>query len=162
MRIGGWIEPEENPAGVVYGTILGGALLAAESTRHENLAEAVGATALTLVLYWAAHTYARMLGDRMESGQAWSPRQILGVAGREAALLKGAALPLIVLVVAALIGAGTADAVLAALVAAGLLLVVLEAIAGWRARLRGVELGLQVVVTAGLGVGIVLLKAVLH
>jgi hypothetical protein len=161
-RIGRWLEPEENPAGVIYGIVVTGALLAAESTRQENLVEAVGATSVTLVLYWLAHAYSKALGDRLESGHAWSAIQLLRIVGHEAALLKGAALPLVVLVVAALAGTGTPDAVLAALVATGLLLVVLELIAGRRARLTGLELAVQVVVTASLGVGVVLLKWVVH
>lgn len=160
--LGGWLEPEDNPSGVIYGTITAGALLAAESTRRETLAEAIGAVAVTLVLYWLAHAYSSALGARLESGGAWSARQLLRVAAHEAALLKGATLPLVVLVVAAVAGVSTSGAVFAALVATALLLVVLEMIASRRARLKGLELLVQVLVTAGLGLGVVVLKLFVH
>jgi hypothetical protein len=161
-RLGRWVQPEENPAGVVYGTITTGALLAAESTRQENLVEAVGAAVLTLVLYWAAHSYSQMLGDRLDSGEPWSAGRFLEVAVHEAALLKGAVLPVVVLVVVAAAGFGTPDAVVAALVAAGALVVSLELVAGRRAQLRREELAVQVAITAGIGAGVVALKLVVH
>jgi hypothetical protein len=94
--------------------------------------------------------------------QVWSFGQLARISGHEAGLLKGAALPLAVLVVAAIAGAGTDDSVLAALIASALLLVVLEVIAGHRARLSGFELGLQTLVAAGIGLGVVALKLVVH
>jgi hypothetical protein len=106
MRIGEWIAPADNPSAVVYGILTCGALLAAESTRKETVTEAISASAITLVLYWLAHAYSEALGERLESGHAWDAGQLLRVAGHEAALLKGAALPVVVLVVAGGLGVG--------------------------------------------------------
>jgi hypothetical protein len=161
-RLGRWIGPDDNPAGVIYGTMTAGVLLAAESTRHETRLQSIAAAALALALYWAAHSYSSLLGDRLETGRAWSASQVLRVVLREAALLKGAALPLVVLLLADASGASTAHAVLAALVAAAALLVVLEVIAGRRARLKGFGLVVQVIVAGGLGLGIFELRVIVH
>jgi hypothetical protein len=161
-RIGTVIAPDENPSAVIYGLLTTGALLAAESTRQETLAEAIGASVLTLVLYWLAHAYSSALGSRLESGDRWTANRLFRTAVHEAALLKGAAVPLIVLVATGLTGSGPTDSVLAALVATAIMLLSLELIAGVRARLRGFALGAQVVVAAGLGVGVILLKVAIH
>jgi len=161
-RVSAWIVPDGKSYPIIYGLLIGGALLAAESTRRETLTEAISASSITLVLYWLAHAYSHALGDRLESGDRWTLGQLLRTAGREAALLWGAALPLVVLVVAALAGSDPGGAVLAALIATALLLVLLELIAGQQARLSGLELIIQVVVAGGLGVGVVVLKLVIH
>ena len=59
-----WIEPVENPAGVIYGVLAIGALLAAESGRHESYADTLGSVLIALCLYWLAHAYADVLGHR--------------------------------------------------------------------------------------------------
>jgi hypothetical protein len=161
-RVGTALVPDDNPSAVIYGLLTTGALLAAESTRRETMAEAVVASAITLLLYWLAHSYARALSDRLESADRWSGGQLLRTAVHEAALLKGAAVPLVVLVAAALIGTGPANSVLAALVATALLLFTLELIAGLRARLSGLALAGEAVVGAALGLGVILLKVVIH
>ena len=67
-----WVEPDDNPSGVIYGTIAVGAVLAAESTRRETFVDTIEATVLVLVLYWFAHTYARLVGDRLKTRDALS------------------------------------------------------------------------------------------
>jgi hypothetical protein len=57
--------PGRDAAGIVYGTITMGALLAAERPRSETFPETVGAASLALALVWAAHTYAALLGHRL-------------------------------------------------------------------------------------------------
>ncbi|HXQ44883.1 MAG TPA: hypothetical protein VN816_09620 [Acidimicrobiales bacterium] len=57
-----WIDPEENPSGLVYGTIAVGAVLAAQSRRRDTFADTIGATVLILGLYWLAHSYAAVTG----------------------------------------------------------------------------------------------------
>jgi hypothetical protein len=42
----------ENPAGVVYGVIAIGALMAAESGRHETYPDTVGSAIIAACLYW--------------------------------------------------------------------------------------------------------------
>ena len=156
------VEPEENPAGVVYGTLASGALLAAEATRRETLEEAAGAVALTLALFWLAHGYARSVGQRLESGEEWSPARLAASLRHEVTILRGSILPLVVLLMARAAGASTHAAVTAALVSASVLLFLLELIAGVRTGQSPPRVVLQTLIGAVLGLGILVLKVVLH
>ncbi|MGH9017188.1 MAG: hypothetical protein ACRDY1_05510, partial [Acidimicrobiales bacterium] len=71
-----WIDPEENPTGLVYGTIAVGAVLATESSRRETFAATVAATVVILALYWLAHAYATATGHRLQTRQTLSARSL--------------------------------------------------------------------------------------
>ena len=156
------LEPEENPSGVIYGTIAAGALLAAEATRRETIGEAAAAVALTLALFWLAHGYAHSLGGRLGTAGVWRARDLLASLRHEAAILRGAGLPLVVLLLTRAAGAPTASAVTAALVSAAVLLFLLELIAGVRSRQSLGRTAVQIGIGAVLGLGILALKVVLH
>lgn len=156
------LEPEENPAGVVYGTIACGALLAAEATRRETLEEAAGSVALTLALFWLAHGYAHSLGHRLESGAGWSLGRLAGSLRHEVTILRGSLVPLLVLLLARAAGTSTSTAVSTALVSAAVLLFLLELIAGVRSRQSAPRVALQVLIGAVLAIGLLGLKVVLH
>ena len=64
-RVRDRLVPGRDVAGIVYGTITMGALLAAERPRSETFPETVGAAVLALALVWAAHAYATLLGHRL-------------------------------------------------------------------------------------------------
>ena len=57
---------------MIYGVIAIGALLAAESGRHESYLDTVGSAAIALSLYWLAHAYARVLGHRLQTHERLS------------------------------------------------------------------------------------------
>jgi len=157
-----WIEPEDNPSGVVYGTLAVGAVLAAESTRRETFADTVIATLLVLTLYWVAHTYATVVGRRLTTRQSLSARGLWEALVHEAAILKGAALPIAVL--GALWGAGVSldTAVVAALWTSALALTLFEIVATVRSHGTGAQRALQILLGMALGGGILLVRAVLH
>ena len=48
--------------GVVYGVITVGALMAAESGRHESYLDAFASALIATLLYWLAHSYADCSG----------------------------------------------------------------------------------------------------
>jgi hypothetical protein len=156
------IEPDENPAGAVYGTITCGALLAAETGRQESVLRTAAAVAVALVLYGIAHGYAQAVGERLDEAVPMTVARLRRVALHEVSLLRGAAIPLLALVIAGLVGAGDDTSVTAGLVAAAATLVALELIAGLRARLRRWELVAHLVVGAVLGVGILAVRVLLH
>jgi hypothetical protein len=160
--VGRVVEPDDNPAGAVYGTITCGALLAAEASSNESFLAAAGAVAVTLVLYALAHGYAQELGQRLDEGVAMSWTRLRHLAVNEASLLRGAAVPLVAMLVAGAAGAGVSGAELAGLIAAVVTLVALELIAVARARLRGAELVAHLGVGVLLGVGILALRVLLH
>jgi hypothetical protein len=161
-RILGLVVPDDNPANHVDGIITTGALLAAESTRHESLLEAAGAVTAVIVAVWLSHSYSAALAERLQSGRPWSAHQLRHTAAHELALLQGAIVPLIVLIVADLAGLSVGQAVIAALASAVALLFTFEVVAGTRGQLRAWELAVQVGLCVLIGGAILALEIILH
>ena len=157
-----WIEPDHNPAGVVYGTLIVGAVLAAESARRETLLATVAATGLALVLYWLAHSYAATLGDRLDNHVPLTASGIVRSLAKDRAIVRGAAIPVLALLLASAVGASVDTAVLAATWTSASTVVVLELIAALRAHLRGRELIVQVAIGTAMGLAVIGVRAVLH
>jgi uncharacterized membrane protein len=154
--------PAENTSGVVYGIIVIGALLAAESGRHETYLDTVISTVIAAALYWLAHAYSNTLGARLEQQERLSASTLAQALAHDWAIMCGAALPLLALLLAWAAGAPLQSAVTAALWSTIASLVVFEMFAGIRSRATPRELALDVCVGATIGVGILLLKIVLH
>jgi hypothetical protein len=152
----------DNPSGVIYGIIAIGALLAAESGRHETYLDTVGSAVLAACLYWVAHAYATLLGRRLVGREALTVSMLLRALIHNWAIFRGAAVPLIALLVAWAAGAAQETAVTAALWCAVGAVVVFELLAGIRSRAKVAELALQVGVGAVMGLGILALKVLLH
>jgi hypothetical protein len=147
---------------VVYGIIVIGALLAAESGRHETYLDTIASTLLAAALYWVAHAYASVLGRRLELQERLSAATLMRALAHDWAIMRGAALPLLALVLAWIAGAALATAVTAALWSAIASLIAFELFAGIRSRATPSELVLEVGVGGAMGVAILLLKIILH
>lgn len=154
--------PSENPSGAVYGAIVIGALLAAESGRYESYIDTIGSAAIATALYWLAHAYASLLGRRLDTREPLTVATLVDALGHDWALVRGAGVPLLALVGAWAAGASRQTAVTAALWSAVACVVAFELIAGVRSRATHGELLLQVSVGATMGVAILALKVVLH
>jgi len=161
-RVTDWLVPDENPTGTVYGVIVIGALLAAESGRHETYLDTLLSAAIATALYWLAHAYANVLGRRLASAERLTAGALVRALGHDWALVRGAAIPLLALVIAWASRASQETAVNAALWSAFASLVVFELIAGIRSRATAGELVLEGTVGAAMGMGIIVLKIVLH
>jgi hypothetical protein len=157
-----WIDPEENPTGLVYGTIAVGAVLAAESTRRDTFADTVGATVLILCLYWLAHSYATMTGQRLKTRQALSWRALGRSLLHQTAIVKGAALPIAVLLVLWAAGVALSTAVTAGLWTSAVALAAFELVAAVRSHLSRVQTAVQVLLGSVLGAGVLLIRVLLH
>jgi TM2 domain-containing membrane protein YozV len=156
------IVPDGNPSGVVYGVIVTGALLAAESGRHETYADTVGSAAIAIALYWLAHAYATVLGRRLLGLEQLTAGSLWRALVHDWALVRGAAIPVLVLLVAWVTGAAQATAVTAALWSAVASVIGFELLAGARSRPAPRELALQLGVGVVLGLGILALRVLLH
>jgi hypothetical protein len=154
--------PAENPTGVVYGVIVIGALLAAESGRHESYVDTVGSAAIALCLYWLAHAYADVLGRRMATRERLTGRTLWHALLRDWAIVRGAAIPLLALLLAWATGAAQATAVNAALWSAVTSLIAFELVASIRSHATPGELALDASVGIAMGLAILALKIVLH
>jgi hypothetical protein len=157
----------KKPASLIYGVIVIGALMAAESGRHENYPDTVGAVVIALCLYWLAHAYADVLGHRLQTHERLSAKALWRMLRDESAILTGAALPLLALLLAWAVGATQATGVEAALWTSVASLLAFELLAGIRARAGRSPIGPgELVLEAGvgmtLGLAIIALKVVLH
>jgi hypothetical protein len=157
-----WTLPDDNPAGVVYGTLIIGAVLATESARRETLLETVGATLVALLLYWLAHAYAETLGDRLDRQTPLSAAGIARSLVRDRAIIRGAALPILVLLIVSALGASLSTSVLLAVWTSAATILAFEVLAGIRAQLKGTELIVQVCAGAVMGLAIIAVRTLLH
>jgi hypothetical protein len=160
-RVAGWIVPARNPGGVVYGIIAIGALLAAESDAHDTYPETIASALIAALLYTLAYGYAGLLGERLASRQRLTGARLAQALGEEWSIVRGASLPLLVVLLGWAAGAAQPAALNAAVWAAVAGVVVFELAAGVRSRAGPGELALEVGVGVALGVGILTLKAVL-
>lgn len=161
-RVAAWIVPERNPAGAVYGLIMIGALLAAESGLRDTYLETIGSAGLAVVLYWFAHSYSDVLGLRLDEQESFSWTELWRTFGHDWAIAKGAGLPLLTLVIAWATGASQATGIAAAVWTTVACLIVFELAAGIRSHARPLELVFEVLVGASMGIGILVLRALLH
>ncbi len=154
--------PDAKPEGGIYGLIVIGALLAGEFGRHESYLGTLGAAVISAALYWLAHAYAGLLGGRLVSGERLTLKALLAALGHDLALVRGAAVPLLTLFIAALAGASQETAVTIAIWSVVVSLVAFELLAGLRAEAAPRELALEVGVGVAMGVAILALKIILH
>jgi hypothetical protein len=146
----------------VYGLLAIGALLAAESGRHESYLDTVLSALIAACLYWLLHSYATILGRRLTTGERLRPSVLLRGFVHDWALLRGASIPFAALLVAWVSGASQRTAVTVALWCSVLGLVGLEVLAGLRARARLPELALETAIGLTMGLAVLALRIVLH
>ncbi len=162
FKIAGWVVPERYPAGVVYGLITVGALLAAESGLKDTYPETVGSIAIAMTLYWFAHAYADVLGLRLSEQRRVGSAELWHTFVQDWSIVRGAGLPLLALAVAWAFGASQSVAVTAAVWAVVASLIAFELAAGVRSKAKPVELAIDVSVGTTLGLGILVLRVLLH
>src|ERR1700758_3616830 len=87
------LVPAGNAAGVVYGGITVGALMAAESGRHESYVDAIASALFATLLYWLAHAYADLLGRRLDTGEHLTVATLARGLAHDRGVRRGAAGP---------------------------------------------------------------------
>ncbi len=156
-----WIDPEDHPQGVVYGIVVVGSVVAAESAHVSGPWQDIGAAVIVLVIYWLAHSYAEILGTRFATSSSLTMKEMRGIVRHEGAILRGAALPIVAMMIAALLGAGTlrVDEVGIAVDVAALMAFAI--LGGLRAQLAPLALVGQSAVALVFGLMIALLRSLL-
>jgi hypothetical protein len=154
--------PTKNPARFVYGVLTVGALMAAESGHHESYADLIGSALITTCLYWLLHAYSSVLGHRLATSDRLDPPALWHGLTDEWAIVRGAAIPLLALVISWVLGASQETGVTVAIWSAVVSLVVFEVVAALRSRATPGEFVLEVGVGLTMGVAILGLRIVLH
>jgi membrane protein YqaA with SNARE-associated domain len=152
----------ENAPEFIYGVITIGAVMAAESGAHETYAETFASALVATVLYWLARAYTDLLGHRLATGERLMARAL----GRELladwAIVRGASLPLLGLLIAWIAGAGQETGVTVALYTAVATIVLFELVAGIRSRSTPRELLFKTGVGVAMGLAILAMKGILR
>jgi hypothetical protein len=163
IRDGGENPPmRENPAGLVYGTILVATLLAAEYSRRETYAKTIAAVTIALMLYWLALAYAEFTGRRLRDGEHFTFAGFKRAAWHENSVLVGASVPLAVLVVCWVFSVDLSSALTIGVYIAAGMIVLFELLVGYWSNARGRELIGHTLVGVALGLLIITLRVVLH
>ncbi len=147
---------------MIYGIIAIGALLAAESGRHETFLDTLGSAVIAACLYWLAHAYATVLGRRLIHQELLTARTLWHALIHDWAIFRGAAVPLAALVIAWAAGAAQKTAVTDALWCAVATIVAFELVAGIRSRAGPAELALETGIGLVMGLGIIALRILLQ
>jgi hypothetical protein len=148
-------------AGTVYGLVAMGVLLAVESDHNETYPEAVGSVALTLAIYWLTHSYADALGEQLRVQGRLTGASLRRALVDDWSIVRGATLPLLVLLLAWAFGARPRTGLDAALWSAIASLVVLELLAANRAGVRGRGMIFEGLLAGGIALAIIALKVIL-
>lgn len=152
-----WVSRALN-AEAVYGTVLTAGLISAFSLYDPELLTLIARTVGTVVVFWGAHVYAEIVGNRDLSWRA-AAREAMQ---RSAGLLWALIVPVVCLGVAAALQLSVDAAVDVALWGA---VVTLALLGWWAARQRHASALGKVVTslgTAGLGLALIALKALVH
>lgn len=162
------VEPLEekatrNPAAAVHGTVLTGALIAVQSAHGDiDVSRLVVLVLVTQVVYWLAHVYAELVGQRIARDKRVQPVGVRHLLTEEWPLVAVSFVPLLVIGVTSLLGMGANAAVLSGLWTNVALLAAWALLAGLRSRLRVWELLAYLGVSLLLGSALIAIKALLH
>jgi membrane protein YqaA with SNARE-associated domain len=151
-----------NVARVVYGTVVVGALLAAEAPERETYAETMASVLIALLVYWMAHSYAELTARRIAERGRLTAIALVDSMRHEAWIIFGASVPVLPLLIWWIAGGAITDAVSAAIWTSAGMIVVYELIAGIRAELTAKQMAVQIALGAMLGLLVIALKLVLH
>jgi len=157
-----WLVSTENPSGTIYGLLAIGVLLAAESGRHETHLDTVLSALVAACGYWLLHSYATILGERLRGAMRLDLRALSTALAHDRAILRGAAVPMVVIVVSWLAGESQETAVRAALWTAVGCMFAFEVIAGLRSGASFQELVLDASIGILLGLVVLALRLLLH
>ncbi|HEV3212124.1 MAG TPA: hypothetical protein VGZ03_01880 [Acidimicrobiales bacterium] len=128
-----------NPAGVIFGTITVGAVLAGENAKGETVATSVEVALVVLALFWLVHAWSDVTGERLEQHQRLHWRPLLESLEHQASILRAVVAPVVALVLAGLAGASDATALWVGTVTCAVSLVLIELISALRNRLPATQ-----------------------
>jgi len=151
----------ERVAASIYGTIVAASVMVAGAD-HFSVAQIVAAVLVTVVVYWLAETYARVLAERVTAGPVTIGEDAIRHAGVHWRMVTASVAPLAALVTAAALGAEADAAVTVALMFTTVWLGLLGWFAAGRAGMRGLVRVVATLVASAGGLAMIALKFALH
>lgn len=154
-------DPSSHPEGMIYGLIVVGSVVAAESVNAESTWRDMLVAILVLVVYWLAHSYAAVMGRRYATGESVPLSEVAATLTKEWSIVRGAVIPLIAMGVAGALGYGAWRADEVCLITAVVMLLVFAIAGGIRAKLSPLAILVQSLLAIGFGVVLVAIRALL-
>ena len=151
-----------NPGGLVYGTILIAALLAAENAKAQTYADTIAGVAVAELVYWLALSYSEFTGHRVTEGGAFNLKSFWRSAEHELAVVQGAVVPVLVLIGCWIAGVKLYNGVRLAIWASAGVIVVGELLIGVRSEQHGRELAVSAALGVVFGLLVISLRLILH
>lgn len=151
---------QEATASGIYGVIVSSAVMSA--SHAEKAYQVIVAVLVTLVIYWGAERYARIVAERIHEGHRpkWTTVRHQLTHGWE--MVTASTLPLVVLAVLSVLGAALSTAILSALACSTILLCVAGWAVGRDGRLTTRERMVSSAIAGMFGLLFIVLKTVLH
>ena len=160
-RFLGLVDPDSHPAGLVYGLVVLGSVLAAESVHSSGGLRDIAAAVTVLFVYWLAHTYADLMGRRYKQTEPLTWQDARQVARHEWAIMRGATIPVLAMLIAVLFGASSWHVDEVGIITDVGMLMLFAVVGGIRARLSRPALVFQACLALTFGVFIAAVRAVL-
>jgi len=95
---------EGNPAGLLYGAILTGAVMSATAGHVATAYGVIGPCLFVVAVYWLADIYVRVFAGPFRDGRSPLSHRLRAAAGHESRVLLGGVPALVLLVVTSLVG----------------------------------------------------------
>ncbi len=156
----GLVTARAAPA-AIYGTIVSASVTAAAGEEESLLAVCVSVL-VTVLVYWSAELYSDVLADRMNKPGSGSWTRLRERISDRFPMVQASYVPLVVLILAGLCGAGVSLAVTIALSVTTIVLFWLGWVAARRSGSTGAGLVLSATLAACFGLVLVGLKAIVH
>lgn len=145
----------------IYGLIVSGAVMAAAG-EHGSVRDVAVTVFITVLVYWAAESYADVLGEQIAEERRSSWRRARELLRQGWPLVQASYVPVVVLLIAWISGASTTGAITAGLVTNALLLIALGWIASKQVE-RSLPARLAAAALAGaFGMIMIAIKTLLH
>lgn len=157
-----WLGLRSNPAGVIFGTITVGAVLAGENAKGETVGTSIEAALLVLALFWVVHAWSDDTGERIKQRRRLEWRPFAAALEHQASILRAILLPVGALVVAGIAGASDSTALWVATAACAASLVLIELVSAMYNRLPVTQVLVETAAGASFGCVLLVLHFLVH
>jgi hypothetical protein len=157
-----FLDPKGHPSEVIYGTLLAGVVLATKAHKGVSGGAIFWSAFAALVLYWAAHVYADVVGEQVRTRKRPTWTRVRHAAVDDWSRLRASLIPVLAFEIVRLARGSVNTSVLSALWLTVGLLGAWGAAAAFRSGARGIALVVETLICGGLGVLVVVLKIVLY
>lgn len=158
----GWLARVSNPAGMLYGSLIGASVLATASVHTDDYRFVGLSTGIVLGVYWMAHVYVEAQRLQLSGDRRHALHRLRHTAAHESGVIIGGVPGILVFTVAKVLGASTSDAASYAVYFSVAVLLVVGYVTATQAGRRGAARIVDSLAAGAFGVVVIIAKALLH